>query len=186
MAKKIEMTRDESILFNELNKLAKRANHRLLRIERLTGKKETFASKQLYDYLSSSNLNALSKTGRIRVSKKYSMNQMRAVIKATKQYLASPTSTIKGIKQYKQKVSDQAGMEIDFEKADVLFQARSNYTWIYEYMTPSEFWAFVRVAKEYGWNKETFVNELLNYIDEIPDELLKNRIRDLYDYVMGE
>lgn len=42
-------------LFNELKKLSKTANQRILRLERLTGEKETFAVKQLTDYLSTTN-----------------------------------------------------------------------------------------------------------------------------------
>ena len=91
MAKKIEQTPDEAILYRDLQKLVKRANQRLLRIERETGEKGTFASKQLYDYLGSSELNAISPTGRIRLRKSYNMNQMQAIKKATEQYLKEPT-----------------------------------------------------------------------------------------------
>ena len=92
MAKKKEMTPAEQKLFNDLKKLAKRANQRLVRLERLTGEKGTFASKQLYDYLDSSELQALSKAGRIRVSKDFSFTQLKAIIKATEQFLENPTS----------------------------------------------------------------------------------------------
>ena len=92
MAKK-EMTPAEQKLFNDLKKLAKRANQRLVRLERLTGEKGTFASKQLYDYLDSNELKALSKAGRIRVSKQFNFTQLKAIIKATEQFLESPTST---------------------------------------------------------------------------------------------
>ena len=93
MAKKKEMTPQEERLYNDLKKLAKRANQRLVRLERLTGEKGTFASKQLYDYLDSSELQALSKTGRIRVSKNFSFTQLKVIIKATNQFLENPTST---------------------------------------------------------------------------------------------
>lgn len=93
MAKKIEMTQDELKLYNELKKLSKRANQRLVRLERLTGEQGTFASKQLYDYLDASELQALSRAGRVRVSKQFSITQMKAIIKATKQFLGSATST---------------------------------------------------------------------------------------------
>ena len=62
MAKIINQTPEESALYRDVLKLVKRANQRLLRIERLTGAKETFASKQLYDYLDSSVLNAKTKS----------------------------------------------------------------------------------------------------------------------------
>ena len=81
MAKKKEMTPAEQKLYNDLKKLAKRANQRLVRLERLTGEKGTFASKQLYDYLDSSTLNALTPSLRIKVSKTFNLMQLKAIIK---------------------------------------------------------------------------------------------------------
>ena len=52
-------TPTEASLFNLLKKEAKKANQRILRLERLTGQTSTFATKQLYDYLDSEKLNAL-------------------------------------------------------------------------------------------------------------------------------
>ena len=56
MAKKIEMTKEQQELYSELRLLVKRANQRILRIERLVGEKGTFDVKQLYDYLSASTI----------------------------------------------------------------------------------------------------------------------------------
>lgn len=184
MSKKIEMTPAEQKLYNELKKLAKRANQRLLRLERLTGEKGTFASKQLYDYLDSSELQALSKTGRIRVSKAFSLNQLKAIIKATNQFLESPLSTQGGVKKKTKEYSIKAGKPISFGQANTLYKAGKNYTWIYEFMIPSEFWAFVRVAKEMGWNKEQFIEQISAYITREIDEELRQDLEDLYYYVM--
>ena len=184
MAKKKEMTPQEQKLFNELKKLSKRANQRILRLERLTGIKESFATKQLYDYLDSSELNALSKTGRVRASKYFSLTQMKAIIKVTNQFLESPVSTESGVKKIKKSYEEKAGKPLSFKQANVLYRARKNYTWIYEYMTPSEFWTFVRVAKENHWDKEKFIDEISNYIMHEIDEELRQDLEDLYDYVM--
>lgn len=185
MAKKIEMSPDELKLYNELKKLSKRANQRLLRIERLTGKKGTFASKQLYDYLDSSELQALSKSGRVRASKEFSINQMKAIIKATNQFLKNSVSTEKGVKQKTKEYSEQAGKTISYEQADVLYRSGKNYTWIYEYMTPSEFWTFVGIAKESGWDELTFIDQIQAYISREIDEELLADLEALYIYVMG-
>ena len=48
----MEMTKRETELFNEMKKLSKRANQRIVRLERLTNVKEPFAVKQLADKLS--------------------------------------------------------------------------------------------------------------------------------------
>ena len=126
------------------------------------------------------------KAGRISIKKTYTPNQVRAIQKATEQYLKEETSIVKGVKEYTKKASKQAGKELSYVQASDIFKVRYNYTWIYEYMTPSEFWNFVKVAKEENWNKQTFINELSDYITNIPDEDLKNRLALIYDYVMME
>ena len=53
MANKINLTPYEASLFAEMKKLSKRANQRIVRLERETRVKDSFAIKQLKDYLSS-------------------------------------------------------------------------------------------------------------------------------------
>ena len=64
-------TSEERILTNELRLLIKQANQRILRIERETGIKEGFATKQLLDYLSAQPINGVTAGGRIRFKKDY-------------------------------------------------------------------------------------------------------------------
>lgn len=186
MSKKIVQTPEESELYRETMQLVKRANQRMLRIERLTGEKGTFASRQLYDYLGASNLKAVTEKGRISLKKSYNANQIRAIKKATEQYLQEDTSKVSGVKKYTKKLSQQAGKDLSYSQASTIYQARRNYQWIFEYMTPSEFWTFVKVAKEEGWNRETFIDQLLNYITDIPDEDLRISLGYIYDYIMEE
>ena len=185
MAKKIEQTPDEAILYRDLQKLVKRANRRLLRIERETGEKGTFASKQLYDYLDSSNLKAVTKKGRISLKKGYNVTQMQAIKKATEQYLKEPTSTVRGVRRYKEKVSKESGKPLDYNQANTIFQARKNYTWIYDYLTPSEFWSIANVCREANWSVEKFIDEISSYIDEVVDKDLRFSLIQLYNYVMS-
>lgn len=183
MAKKIEQTPDEAILYRDLQKLVKRANQRLLRIERETGEKGTFAAKQLYDYLDSSNLKAVTKEGRISLKKGYNITQMQAIKKATEQFLTNKTvSTVRGLKKFKKEESARAGKDLDYHQLDTIYQARHNWKWILNYMTESEFFTFVQVAKEYGWSVTKWVDELSAYIDEVKDEDLTFRLTELYNY----
>ena len=178
------MTENEK-LFNELKKLSKRANQRILRLERLTGLKESFAVKQLVDYLSSEQLKGISRKGRIRVSKKFNEAQMIAIIKATKEFLASKQSKVSEVKKITKEYSTKAEKPINYKQANTLYQSGKNYTWIYDFMTPSEFWSFVKLAKERGWNKQNFINEIQVYISKEVDEELKRDLEALYIYVMG-
>lgn len=181
MAKK-DMSLNEQILFIELKTLAKRANQRLLRLERLTGEKGTFASKQLYDYLEV--VNGISKTGRIRVSKSLSETEMLGIIRATKQFLKSGTSTQRGVKKKVKEYSTKAGKPISFKQADVLYKSEKNYTWIYQFIPKSEFWDIVRVAKRENWDEKTFA-EQISFLGKFEiDEELKQDLESLYYYVM--
>lgn len=187
MSKKIEMTKKEAELFNEMKKLSKRANQRIVRLEQLTNVKEPFAVKQLADKLSADTLKVWTEKGRVGVKKGLTELQMKAIIKATNEFLSKNSiSTQAQAKAYQAKVSRQVGKKVSFKQAGAVFQARKNYTWIYEYMTPSEFWgAFVPEARRKGWNKEKFTEELMVYItDRTLDEELQKDIYDLYDYVM--
>ena len=189
MAKKIELTKEQQELFNELKTLAKRANQRLLRIERLTDQKGTFASKQLYDYLDSSTLQALSEKGRVRVSKSFSTTQMLAIKKATEQYLEDSTSQVAGVKSLVKEYTQKAGKTISFGQADTLYQTGKNYRWIIGMngLTESEFWGtWVPLAKRGELEKDDWIEQLSLRINVELDEYYKSKLEALYYYVTGD
>lgn len=185
MAKKIEMSREEQILYNELQKLVKRANQRLLRLERLTGEKGTFASKQLYDYLGINELKAISKSNRIKLSKTYNIGQLMAIKKATENFLQEKTSRVSGVKKVTKEYSTLAGKPLSYKQADVLYKSGKNYTWIYEYIPKSEFWGYwVPIAQRENWDLETFTEQIRLRINAELDEELKRDLESLYYYIM--
>ena len=186
MAKKIEMSKEEQVLYNELQKLAKTANQRLLRMERLSGSQGLFASNQLYDYLVSSTLNALTPASRIKVSKTFNLMQLKAIKKATEQFLESDISTVKGIKKLTKSYSEKAGKTITYEQADVLYQSGRNYSWIIGMngLTESEFWGtWVPLAKSGEVDKETWIEKLADRIAVELDDYYKEKLIDIYYYV---
>ena len=63
MPKKKELTREEQVLFSELKKLSKRANQRIVRLEREFGK-DTWATKYLKEKLATEPLQAWTVSGR--------------------------------------------------------------------------------------------------------------------------
>ena len=189
MAKKIELTKEQQELFNELKTLAKRANQRLLRIERLTDQKGTFAAKQLYDYLDSSTLQALSEKGRVRVSKSFSITQMLAIKKATEKYLEDSTSQVAGVKSLVKEYTQKAGKTINFEQADTIYQTGKSYKWIIGMngLTESEFWGtWVPLARRGELEKDDWVEQLALRINVELDEYYKSKLEDIYYYVTGD
>ena len=184
MAKKIEMSKDEQQLYSELQKIVKKANQRLLRIEKVTGEKGLFASKQLYDYLTVKELDAVSESGRIKLSKSYNIGKMQKIKKATEQFLDKEESTVKGIKKLKVKYEEEAEKELDFKQLNTLYRSSKNYTWIYEFIPKSEFWGnWVKTTNRENWDKETFTEQIALRINKEVDVELKVDLEALYYYV---
>ena len=182
---KIEMTKDESILYSELKKLAKKANQRILRAERLTGLDKPFAVKELSDYLSISQINGLTKSGRVRASKSMTLEQMKMTIKATENFLKDEQSTVSGIKKTKAENEKVFDADITYEQANAYFQSFDSYTWIYEFMPQSDFWQDFGNPARFGWiNKNSFV-ESLSFVIGKSDEVYKVALENLYDYCRG-
>ena len=178
-------TSSETSLYNELKKLAKKANQRILRLERLTGKTGTFATKQLYDYLDSDVLNALTSKGRVAVRRDFDETQTKAIIKAVNIFLESD-STVKKVKKIVKEYSKEAGKELNFEMANTYYQASKGYDWIYKYIAPSDFWEIARECVKENWSEETFIDKISVYItDRTVDEILKEDLRKLYNYIQG-
>ena len=178
-------TIDEKSLFLEMKKLSKRVNQRILRIERLTGQTDTFATKQLHDYLSSKVVNAWTKSGRVAARKDFTKLQMQAIIRASKNFLKQDTSKVTGIKKYTESVSKQAGFKLSYKEASVYYIVMKDYKWIYEY-TGSSFWDIARDAKRQGWSERTFIDNIMTFItDRSLDESLERDLRNLYEYAKG-
>lgn len=113
---KIELTKEQSALYNELKKLSKSANQRLVRLER-SFKNEPLATKYLREKLEVEPLQAWTKKGRIKVNKSMTVAEMKATLKATKDFLKNPLSTRRGIKKARKKaaetIKDKYDLDID-------------------------------------------------------------------------
>lgn len=178
-------------LINELNKLSKRANQRILEIERLTKRKSPqFAVKELADYLSFTKGLTKRKGKSIRASQfKKSMSETDVVgsIKALKNFLNSEGSTIRSIKKYKQKLVKSTGKKLSFAQASTMFQAEQNWRWIFDYVNESEFWDYYNVIfKPQNPPFDQFIEDLESgmWHGNIPiDEDLKKKLVSVYNYL---
>lgn len=175
-------------LYNQLFKDVKRANQRILRLERLTGFKGAFATKQLYDYLDTF---GITPKGRVRVNKGMNLKEMKIIQKAVKEFLGSELSTVKGAKKYKGMLEKEVRDNLSWKHANVMFEAKKHWTWIFDYFTPSEFFAiFVWPARRNNWTRELWIERLGEAIkkrgSKIPDEDLRNDLIDLYRYFVEE
>lgn len=187
MASRIKMTPREASLFNDMKKLAKRANQRILRLERETGIKEPFSVKQLFDKLSVDELNAVTPTGRISVKKGLTKLQMEAINKSIKNFLDEKSiSTVRQARKYHKDISNKVKRDVSYSQSNAEFQANQNHTWIYQYMTESDFWNIARQAIKEAWSVETWIEKISGFIyDRTLDESLRYDLILLYQYALG-
>ena len=99
---RIELSKEQASLFNELKKLSKRANQRIVRLEREFGK-DTWATRELKDKLEVEPLQAWTRSGRVKVNKSMTETQMKATIKEVNKFLNKATSTKRGIQRARKK-----------------------------------------------------------------------------------
>lgn len=121
MPSKKELTREEQELYNELKKLSKRANQRIVRLERSFGK-DTWGTKYLKTKLATEPLQAWTRSGRVRVNKSMTVTQMKATIKATREFLNSSISTRRGIKKAKQKAISTLKIRFSSDVSDITYE----------------------------------------------------------------
>ena len=192
MPKKDEMNETQKELFRELTKLSKRANQRIVRIERKFGK-DTWGIKRLRNKLDIEPLQAWTRAGRVRVNKKMSITQLRATIKATKQFLNSKaTSTISGIKATRMKQIESIKRNLSIEDFEISFEeAESLYT-IYEdtdfesfakyyFESAEELQVLIEEAKEGNYSENQFIKLINDYITFGNDLEILERVKAIYN-----
>ena len=189
MAKSIEMSPEQAKLYNELKKLSKKANQRLVRLERAFGK-DTWASKRLRNKLDIESLQAWTKTGRVKVNKKMTITQLKATIKATQQFLNSKTSRVKGVKEVKKttisNIAKSLGTEeeeLTNEEAETLYDLLSEdyITDLTKYIPPSELWALIEDARASNDTEQQFIDRIKDYIYFGNDNDMINKLKIIYD-----
>lgn len=181
-----EMSPEERELYNDLRLLVKRANQRILTIERVTGQKESFAVKQLIDYLSSRPINAITSKGRISYKADTTLMQKQAIKKAVEEFLNKSESTTRGIKQYTEKVSKLAGKKLSYRMASSYYQVTNDLSWLYDTnLTPSIFWRDFAPETNHR-SKESWIELVLDYKTNVTDKTLQRNLGYLYDYIKGE
>ena len=131
MPKKKELTREEQELFIELKKLSKKANQRIVRLEREFGK-DTWATKYLKEKLATEPLQAWTVSGRVKANKSMTVIQMKGTIKATNEFLNSSISTKRGIKKAKQKAIKTLKTRFSTDVSDITYAEAESLTNFFE------------------------------------------------------
>ena len=179
----------------EIKMLAGKVNKRLSSIEKLVGRKESWAVKKLYDELESKQEIPLTKTGYISKDvKNLSDIQLTAELKALRNFMNSKTSTVKGIKQIRKKQIETMKNvvdDLDFNADDFTYEDAENLydiwndrrnRWVAEKMGGSEYYQFVAEFRE-NTAKAIESNDSLSKADK--EKLKKDAFIDQLDSYIG-
>lgn len=181
-------------LMNETRDLVSQVNRRLKGLNQ-AGYKGTWASKKLSNRLNSKKLKSWDKTGKIKLNKNLTNTQLIAIQKASRQFLESKTSTLKGIKSVSDATKDSLRStlskdvqlkDVDVESAyEMLGNKDFDYFNDMDRIGASTMWALIEDAKEYNQSENTFIRNLQNIWDFSNDLDAVEKARRLYDnYVL--
>ena len=183
-------TKERAKLIADTRKLVSDANRRLKGLNQ-AGYKGTWASKKLADRLDTKVLNAWNKQGKIKIDKTLTNTQLKAIQKATQQFMTSQTSKVSGIKKVKESTLDSLratlSKDIELDEMDVesAYEMLSNKDFDYfnnaDRVGASTMWALIEDAKEYDQSEDTFISRLLNMYDSSNDLDAIERAKRLYD-----
>lgn len=171
MPKLKEMTQEEKALYTELKKLGKRANQRIVRLEREFGK-DTWATRDLKTMLAIEPLQAWTSKGRVKYNKSMTATQMMATIKEVQKFLSKPTSTRVGVRKAKEKsakalqrIFSSDTSKLTYEEAEALehFFEDDEVNGITNYIPGSDFIALIETAREMNYEYQTFYSQIKSY-----------------------
>lgn len=175
-------------IYKELVREAKSANAKLQRLRGHYGEHYGWAGKRLIDKLSIDAVNTVSDKGYIRFNKNLSTVQMKATLKALKEFKSSKTSTVKGVAENIEKIKTGLGssFEIDSETAQRIF----DFFETDKYNLSDEVkYEIIVTAIEIGIKKrqsvDVYLKEIKNYIDYGNDADLKATLKEIFEGVVN-
>ena len=175
--------------FNKLAKDVKVANQRIQKLQARYGE-DSWAINQLYNKINTNKINAISrKTGGIRINKNMSDIELKAIQKATEEFLASEkTSTLRGIKKTIKNTKES--LQATFgDEAHNITDKEVNFLYdlvedkdkreLTDQIGASETWAKLIQAKEQNLKLTEFKDLFKDDID-INDKDVKEYLREIY------
>lgn len=179
----------KSQLFKETLKLVKQANSRLTKLRQSGYDTGTWSSKKLNARLQTNKIGAWHR-GRIKVNENMTDTQLKAIQKASSQFLSSKTSTPKGIGQVKKKTLESLKQTLATEDKGKLTTEDAEF--YYDMLGTDDFdnfsdkigastlWIQIDEAIEQGDSEESWISRLSRYT-EINDEDTRDRAIRLYN-----
>lgn len=195
----------------EIKLLADKVNKRIASVEKLAGRKESWAVKKLYSELESKQGIQLTKAGFVSKDlKDLSDVQLTAELKALRNFMNSKTSTARGINQIRRKQiakmkatiedSDFNASDFTYDDAETLYDIweDSRNRWFAEKVGGSEYYQFIQEFRENTakaidsddsltktqkeqLKKNAFLEQVDSYIDVTNDVTTRRKAVEVYN-----
>lgn len=179
--------------YNDLVKDVRKANQRIQKLQGRYGE-SSWAINQLYEKIDNKNINGVSVlTGNIKINKNMSEIQLKAIQKATTNFLESQTSTLRGVKKaignmqdaIKSNYSDmnKTISDKDAEKLYSFLESKETRGTV-EKIGASDTWTRAIHAKEENLTKDEFINLFKNSKVNINDVDIREDLETIYNKYM--
>lgn len=159
-------------------------------VNRVSYDSGTWASKKLINRLETSTLDAWSK-GKVKIRENMTITQLRAVQKATSQFMASKTSTLKGIQNVKEStkqslratLSDEDIGEITESEVETMYNMLSDndFKFLSDKVGASTAWSLIEDAKDNNDTEKGWIDRLNRYAFEINDVDMREKALAIYN-----
>lgn len=188
----IKSNREQELL-RDVEKSVREVNKRLKSLTK-SGNLDSWASKKLINRLGGGKVNVYSR-GKVRVPKRINKTRLNAILKASKQFLASETSTTRGINTVASRTKESMLKTLKLENDKLTKQDIETYYDMlgdkdFDFFTKSdrigasELWANIDSAIEAGDSKGEFLKRLGRY-EDINDKEIREKLANIYEkYVL--
>ena len=170
--------------YEDLQKIVKKANQRLKRIQNYTGREVSWTGKQLQSKLDNGKLEAWNEKDLIKISRDMSEIQMARVYKATENFLNSQTSTIRGIKKNIEntKKGFESNLNISESEAEALYQSFEDdlTKWALRYIDSSLYFGIIEEAKENNYSFKRFQDRFVEASNLQIDLDVQEKLKEIY------
>ena len=186
-------TKERAKLMAETRKMVERANKRLKGLKN-AGYKGTWASKKLINRIDTKTLKAWSKKGKIKLNKNLTNTQLKAIQKATDQFLKSETSTVKGIRRVSQarikgiqeSLSSDLRDRVTEEDAEFYYDmlGEEDFDYFADKIGASTLWMLIDEAIEKNSSEDEWLTMLSHYITLNDLDIRERAIRLYNKYIL--
>lgn len=180
---KLQMTAERNI---------KEVNNRLRELNK-GGFYNSWASKKLFNHLDNfTQKDKMGKITKLKLKSNMNMTQLTAVNRATKNFLNSKTSSVKGIEKVRNKTKQKMFEAFKAKRKDITRQDIDDYyemlenddfSYFEEKYSASEVWALFEESKQFKDNQSKFLDRF-NSLIELNDEDIRNKAIRLYKKYM--